>query len=63
MMKDDSTSARRTLTIPEVAAILGVSRNSAYEAAARGELPIIKIGKRLLVSRAAFERMVAGETA
>jgi excisionase family DNA binding protein len=62
-MKDETAPERRTLTIPEAAAILGVSRNTAYDAAATGEIPVIKIGKRLLVPRAAFERMVAGEAA
>jgi excisionase family DNA binding protein len=37
---------RRTLTITETAKALGVSRNKAYEAAKRGEIPTIKIGKR-----------------
>ena len=62
-MKDETTSERRTLTIPEAGAILGISRNSAYEAAARGEIPVIKIGKRLLVPKLAFDRMVSGEAA
>lgn len=54
---------RKTITIAEAAKALGVGRNQAYEAAHRGEIPIIKIGKRLLVPRAAFERMIAGEGA
>ena len=45
-----------TLTIPEAAAMLGVSRNTAYTLAARdGELagvPIIHVGRRLLVPTA-----------
>ena len=46
--------------MPEAAALLGINRNTAYEAAARGELPVIKIGKRLLVPRARLEAMLAG---
>jgi excisionase family DNA binding protein len=49
-----------TYSVPEAAALLGVNRNTAYEAAARGELPTIRIGKRVLVPRAAFEAMLAG---
>jgi len=49
-----------TYSIPEAAALLGINRNTAYEAAARGELPVIKIGKRLLVPRARLEAMLAG---
>jgi excisionase family DNA binding protein len=49
---------KATLTVDEAAGILGVSRNSAYQAAHAGELPVIRIGKRMLVPRLAFERML-----
>ncbi|RUU87741.1 DNA-binding protein [Mesorhizobium sp. M7A.F.Ca.MR.176.00.0.0] len=52
---------RRTLTIAEAAKVLGIGRNAAYEAAHRGDLQVIKIGKRLLVSTAWIERTLAGE--
>jgi excisionase family DNA binding protein len=57
-----STSERRTLSVEEAGRKLGLSRNSAYEAVKRGELPVIKIGKRLLVPMAALNRML-GEAA
>jgi excisionase family DNA binding protein len=47
---------RQTLTIPEVAKMLGLSRNKTYEAAKRGDITTIKIGKRILVPVAALER-------
>ena len=47
-----------TLTVDEAAICLGIGRNSAYEAIARGEIPVLRIGKRLLVPRAALERML-----
>jgi excisionase family DNA binding protein len=50
----------KTLTITEASRALGVSRNKAYEAAKRGEIPTIKIGKRILVLRAALDRMLQG---
>jgi excisionase family DNA binding protein len=50
---------RVTITIEEVAHKLGIGRNQAYEAARRGEVPTIKIGKRILVPVAAFNRMLA----
>ena len=50
----------KTLTITEASKALGVSCNKAYEAARRGEIPTIKIGKRILVPRAALERMLQG---
>ncbi|EAQ35620.1 hypothetical protein NB311A_17629 [Nitrobacter sp. Nb-311A] len=51
------TPAKLTITVPEAAERLGVSRNLAYEAARRGDIPTIRIGKRLLVPTAAFERL------
>jgi excisionase family DNA binding protein len=41
-----------TLTIPETARLLGISRSAAYRAARKGEIPSIRIGRRLLVSTA-----------
>ena len=45
-----------TLTIPEAAELLGISRNLGYEIAARdGELagiPVIRVGRRLLIPQA-----------
>ena len=54
---------RRTLSIEEAAAELGIGRNGAYEAARAGQLPTIKIGRRLLVPRAALDRLLSGEAA
>jgi excisionase family DNA binding protein len=55
----------RTLTIEEAARSLGVGRNAAYEAARRGELPVVRIGRRLLVPKVALDRMLeqVGKTA
>ena len=39
-----------TLGLPEVAEVLGVSRNGSYRLAAEGEIPIIQIGKKKRVS-------------
>jgi excisionase family DNA binding protein len=42
---------RLTLTVEETARLLGISRNAAYEAVRRGELPSLKIGRRILIPR------------
>ena len=47
-----------TVTVTQAARMLGISRGSAYEAAKTGELPVIRIGKRLLVSREILRRML-----
>lgn len=50
---------RQTLDLwPETARLLGLSRQAIYEAAKRGEIPVIKIGRRLLVSKTALFRML-----
>ena len=54
--------ARKTMTVEEAAIELGISRNSAYEAVKRGEIPVLKIGRRLLVPRSAFVRMIAEDS-
>ena len=49
---------RLTYTLDEAAQRLGISRALAYEAAHRGELPICRIGRRMLVPRAALARLL-----
>ncbi len=46
------------LTVEEVAAILRISRNLAYEMARAGRIPVIRLGRRILVPRPALERML-----
>lgn len=43
---------RIVFTVEEAGALLGLSRNSAYEAARRGELPTVRFGRRLVVPKA-----------
>ena len=46
----------KTLSVPEAGEWLGIGRNAAYEAARRGEIPTIKIGRLLRVPVVALER-------
>ena len=48
-----------TISVEEAAKILGISRGSAYLAAQTGQLPTIRIGKRLIIPVAALEKMLA----
>ena len=50
-----------TGTVGEAAEVLGVSRNSAYEAVKKGEIPTIRIGKRILVLWGPFMRKIGSE--
>lgn len=45
---------RMTLTVEEAATALGISRALAYEAVRRGEIPAVKVGRRILVPRSAL---------
>lgn len=47
-----------TLTVERVAAIMSIARQSAYDAIGRGEIPAIRLGKRLLVPTAALRRLL-----
>jgi excisionase family DNA binding protein len=47
-----------SFTVDEAGEILGLSRASAFAAANRGDIPSIRIGKRMIVPRAALERLL-----
>lgn len=49
MITLDEARKRATLRIPEAAELLGVSDDVAYRAAASGELPTLRLGRRLFV--------------
>jgi len=53
-----ASSERLVYTVPEAGRLLGLSRNAAYAAAQRGEIPTIRIGRLLLVPKVPFHRMI-----
>jgi len=53
------TECKATVSVEEAGRILGIGRSSAFAAARRGEIPVLRIGRRVLVPRAALERMLA----
>lgn len=53
-----SIDTRLCLSVPETAELLGISRNNAYELVKRGELPVIRLGKRLLIPKVALDKML-----
>ena len=48
-----------TLSVEEAAKVLGISRNLCYDRVKTGEIPVIKIGKRLLVPKKALEKLLS----
>ncbi len=53
-------SQRLTVTDDEATVVLGISRATAYDAVSRGEIPCIRIGRRILIPKVALERLVDG---
>jgi excisionase family DNA binding protein len=49
---------RLALTVGEAGALLGISRALAYELVARGELPSLRLGRRLVVPKVALLEML-----
>jgi excisionase family DNA binding protein len=50
---------RLVFTVAEAGELLGISRAFAYELVARGELPVIRLGRRRLVPKVALLALVA----
>jgi excisionase family DNA binding protein len=60
---NDTDNIRRavplTLTVPEAAQLLQISRAACYDAVRRGDIPSIRIGHSIRVPRAALEAKLA----
>ncbi|TPK90556.1 MULTISPECIES: helix-turn-helix domain-containing protein [unclassified Mesorhizobium] len=49
-MKLDEALSRPTLSVPDAGAVFyGLSRNGSYEAAKRGDIQTIRIGRKIVV--------------
>lgn len=57
---EDLRSRGATCSIPEAGALLGLGRAAAYEAARRGDLPMISLGSRKRCPVAQLERLLEG---
>lgn len=62
-MTIDEARTRAALTVPEAAALLGVGTRQCYEAARRGEIPAIRVGRRWIVPTAALLRLLGEDVA
>lgn len=56
------TSERLCYSCREVAQLLNLSRNSVYQGVLTGEIPHIKVGKRVLIPRVQLERLLLGNS-
>ena len=54
---------RLVYSVTEVGELLGISRAFAYELVARGELPVVRLGRRRLVPKFALLSLLGAELA
>jgi excisionase family DNA binding protein len=48
---------------PDAGRILGLGRNATYDAIRRGEIPVIRFGRRIVVPKRGLDRLLNGEVA
>ena len=56
--KSKSKAPPATITVVEAAKRLRIGRTQCYAAVRKGQLPVIKIGRRLLIPTAKLDRML-----
>lgn len=59
MTQKNSDEAPDTLSVIEAARRLGIGRDNAYRGCKTGEIPCIRIGGRIVIPRAALERLLS----
>ena len=60
--EDPADKRPKLLTVAEFAVEARISRGAAYAAVSRGEVPVIRIGRRIFVPSDWDKRMVSGAT-
>ncbi len=53
-------TTKTTLNVDEVAVVVGIGRSAAYEAVRVGQIPSIRIGRRILVPVSALRALLEG---
>jgi excisionase family DNA binding protein len=59
---DQPPIRRLTLTVAEAGQVLGVSRSYAYELVRQGQLPCMRLGRRIVVPVRALEALLDAPT-
>jgi excisionase family DNA binding protein len=60
MKSIESSGHALVISVEEAGRRLNLSRNTAYEAVKRGDIPSVKIGRRVLVPIVALEQLLSG---
>ena len=58
MSSTEPTTERLTYSVETAATMLGISRALAYQLVRSGEIPSLKLGRRVVVPRVALARLV-----
>lgn len=58
----EALDSRATITVDELAKVLGIGRRQAYEAVNRGDVPSIRIGQRILISSRVLNQILDSGT-
>ena len=56
----DQKNESLSLTVPEAAKLLRISRGTAYEGVRTGAIPALRFGRTIRIPRCALERMLDG---
>ena len=59
---DETKEDELTWSVPQAGSKVNLSRNAAYAAARRGEIPTIRFGKKLRVPKAKFLKMLSADS-
>jgi excisionase family DNA binding protein len=57
----DPQTISLTVSVTEAARLLGIGRTLAYDLVTRGELPVVRLGRRVLVPRHAIDTLLTSE--
>ncbi|MFD6210204.1 helix-turn-helix domain-containing protein [Peribacillus frigoritolerans] len=60
-MSERKAIERQTITVQETAAYLGISKDLVYAMAKAGELPAVKIGRRILFRKESLDRWMQAQ--
>jgi excisionase family DNA binding protein len=61
MSPSETQRAREVMTVSEAGALLGLGRTGSYDAVRRGEIPVIRLGRNIVVSVARMEALLGLE--
>jgi excisionase family DNA binding protein len=54
----DAPTPCRTMSVSQAARILGISRTTAYECVRSGDLPAVKLGRRIVIPTQAIDDLL-----